>query len=276
MSADPSSPGTPDGGAVSISGSLVDRYDCVLLDIDGVVRRGPDPIPGAGQTVAELLARGIGVMFVTNNSSATPAEMAEKLQAVGVPAAAEQVMTSAMAAADLVEPGTPVLMIGMAGLRDALTQRGCVLVTDPDAASAVVVGFDRNVTWDDLRRATLAIRSGARFIATNDDPTFPSPEGLWPGNGAIVAALERSTDTVAEVAGKPHAPLLQASAARAGGGAVLFVGDRHSTDIVGGAALGWDTALVLTGVTSADEAQTLTPQPTYVVASIADLLRPLR
>ena len=115
---------------------------------------------------------------------------------------------------------------------------------------------------------------GSAISATNDDATFPSPEGLWPGNGAIVAALERSAGRSAEIAGKPHAPLLEAAAARAGTGPILFVGDRHSTDIVGGEALGWDTALVLTGVTVPDEVPGLRPAPTYVLDSITDLVRP--
>jgi HAD superfamily hydrolase (TIGR01450 family) len=246
----------------------------VLLDIDGVVRRGVDPIPGAGAAVARIADRARGFMFVTNNSSATPAETVEKLAAVGVTITAEQVVTSALVAADMLAPGTRCLVIGMTGLRDALAQRGCILVEDPSEADAVVVGFDRNLVWDDLRRATVALRRGARFLATNDDATFPAPEGLWPGNGAIVAALERSSGRTAEVAGKPHPPLLLAAARRCGGGRVLFVGDRHDTDILGAATLGWDSALVLTGVTTPDEVAALQPPPTYVLQSVADLLNP--
>ena len=257
-----------------MSAALVDAYGCVLFDIDGVVRLGPDPIEGAGDAVAAIAARGIGVGYVTNNSSATPQDMAAKLREVGVPATAEQIMTSALAVAALLEPGSRCLIIGMDGLAQALRARGCVLVDDPAQAQAVVVGFDRSLQWDDLRRATLALHAGARFLATNDDPTFPSPEGLWPGNGAIVAALERSSGRTAEVAGKPHAPLLQAAAARCASGPVLLVGDRHSTDIAGGAALGWDTALVLTGVTTRADSADLDPPPTYIVDSVADLLRP--
>lgn len=257
-----------------VAEALVDRYGCVLLDIDGVVRRGDEPIAGAGAAVAAIADRGIAVAFVTNNSSATPEEVADHLRAVGVTATAEQIMTSAHAAAALVEPGSRCLVIGMDGLAQALSQRGVVTVSDPAEAQVVVVGFDRGLVWDDLRRATLALRAGARFLATNDDPTFPSPEGLWPGNGAVVAALERSSGRRAEVAGKPHAPLLKAAAARCGRTPVLFVGDRHSTDIVGGAALGWETALVLTGVTTADMVADLRPAPTYVLKSIAELLLP--
>ena len=255
--------------------ALVDAYGCVLFDIDGVVRLGPRPIEGAGAAVAAIAARGIAVGYVTNNSSATPADMAANLQAVGVDANAEQIMTSALAAAALLEPATRCLMIGMEGLAESLRGRGCVLVDDPGEAEAVVIGFDRSLQWDDLRRATLALRAGARFLATNDDPTFPSPEGLWPGNGAIVAALERSSGRSAEVAGKPHAPLLLAAAARCGADPVLLVGDRHSTDIAGGAALGWDTALVLTGVTSREQSTALIPPPTYVLDSVVDLVSPV-
>ena len=264
--------GTPAGGAVSRSGPIAKRYGCVLLDVDGVVRRGPAPIPGAGETVAALVDLGIAVGFVTNNASLTPQQMAEHLAEVGVAATADQIVTSASAAAALLKPGTRCLVIGMDGLRTALEQRGCVVETDPALAEAVVVGFDRNLVWDDLRRATLALHAGARFLATNDDATFPSEEGLWPGNGAVVAALERSSGRRAEVAGKPNAPLLRAAADRFGREPILFVGDRHSTDIVGGAALGWDTALVLTGVTQRLEVAGLQPAPTYVLESVVDLL----
>jgi glycerol-1-phosphatase len=266
--------GTPARGAVSFPVALVDRYGHVLLDIDGVVRRGSEPIPGAGAAVAAIEARGIDVTYVTNNSSATPADLAAKLRAVDVAAAPEQILTSAAVAASLLEPATRCLVIGMEGLREALDARGCVVVTDPAQAEAVVVGFDNRLTWAALRDATLALHAGARFLATNDDPTFPSPEGLWPGNGAIVAALERSSGRRAEIAGKPHAPLLLAAAARCDRSPVLFVGDRHSTDIAGGAALGWDTALVLTGVTPAEAVPGLEPAPTYVLDSVAGMLRP--
>lgn len=254
--------------------SLAACYRSILLDIDGVVRVGSRPVPGAGATVAALRAQGLAIAFVTNNASATQDQMAAKLAAVGVAVSAREIVTSAMAAAQLLAPGTRCLVIGMAGLHQALQQRGCVAVTQPADAQAVVVGFDRELVWDDLRRATLAIRAGARFLATNDDATFPSPEGLWPGNGAVVAALERSTGRVAEIAGKPHAPLLELAAASTAGDPVLFVGDRYETDIMGAAARGWDTALVLTGVTEPSHVEGLEVPPTYVLDSVNDLLAP--
>ncbi|MPZ73726.1 MAG: HAD-IIA family hydrolase [Nitriliruptorales bacterium] len=267
------SSGTPGRGAVSV-GALVDGYDCVLFDIDGVVRVGSQPIAGAGETVAAVRDRGIATAFVTNNASSTPAEMAGKLEAVGVAATPSDIVTSALVAAEMLDPGVRCLVIGMTGIHEALTQRGCAVVTDPQDADAVVVAFDRGLVWDDLRRATLALHNGARFLATNDDATFPSPEGLWPGNGSVVAALERSSGRTAEVAGKPHAPLLLAAAQRCNGGRVLFVGDRHETDIVGAAALGWDSALVLSGVTRPVDIPSLDPQPTFVLDSVVGLLRP--
>ncbi len=254
--------------------ALAARYAGVVLDIDGVVRRGPEPIPGAGDAVARLRDRGVAVAFVTNNASRTPGEMAAALREVGVAADAGEIVTSAQAAAALLDPGTRCLVIGMTGLQAALAERDCVLVESPDAAEAVVVGFDRNLVWDDLRRATLAIRRGARFVATNADRTFPSPEGLWPGNGAIVAALETATDVTAEVAGKPQPPLLLAAAERLPDGPLLMVGDRPDTDLDGAAALGWDTALVLTGVTPRDAVAGLARAPTWVLDSVADLLAP--
>lgn len=254
--------------------SVAQRYRSILLDIDGVVRLGSEPIAGAGDTVKALRRLGIALAFVTNNASATQAEMSAKLADVGVDAHGRDIVTSAMAAAQLLDPGTRCLVIGMKGLRQALQERGCSEVVEPQRAQAVVVGFDRNLVWDDLRRATLALRAGARFLATNDDATFPSSEGLWPGNGAVVAALERSSGRTAEVAGKPHAPLLELAAASACGEPVLFVGDRYETDIAGAIARGWDTALVLTGVTRREDVPALSPRPTYVLDSVNDLLAP--
>ena len=212
------------------------------------------------------------MVFVTNNASATPAQIVAELADVDVPATPGQIVTSAMAAAALLDPGTRCLVIGMDGLRAALDDRRCLIVTDPRDADAVVVGFDRRFTWEALRDANAAIRNGARFIATNTDATFPAADGIWPGNGAVVAAIATATGTQPEVAGKPHTPLLEAAAARAGRTPVLMVGDRFETDIAGAAALGWDTALVLTGITAEAEVAGLSPAPTYVLRGLAQLL----
>jgi glycerol-1-phosphatase len=168
---------------------LADRYAGVVLDIDGVVVLDGDALPGAGVTVAALRAAGLGLQLATNNASRTPEEIAASLRAVGVEVGPEEVLTSALVAAEMLEPGTACLVIGMSGLRGALEARGCRTVHDHAEAEAVVVGWDRDLVWDDLRRATLALTRGARFVATNTDASYPTAHGPWPGNGATFAAL---------------------------------------------------------------------------------------
>lgn len=251
---------------------IVEQYAGVVLDIDGVLTRGSEPIPGACEAVKAVRAAGVGVAFATNNAARTPEQIVEMLAGAGIEAAPAEIVTSALAAAQLLEPGTRCLVIGMDGVRRALADHGCAEVREPAEAQAVVVGFDRNLVWDDLRRATLALRAGARFLATNADATFPSPEGLWPGNGAIVSALTTASDRTPQFAGKPHPPLYQAAAAVLPPGRLLMIGDRVDTDIAGAAALGWDTVLVLTGVTAADKARVARPAPTHIVESLSALV----
>jgi glycerol-1-phosphatase len=249
--------------------SIADAYAGIVFDIDGVLIRGDAALPGAAETLRELEGRAV---FVTNNASRTPDEIAAWLGNAGVAVDPARVVTSALAAAALIEGGTRCLVIGMRGLREALTMRGCVLDDDPETAEAVVVGFDRRLCWEDLRRATQAIVRGARFIGTNADASLPVEGAVWPGNGAILAALQAATDVEPEVAGKPNRPLFDAAADRLDGGPVLVVGDRVETDLAGAAAVGWDSALVLTGVTSRDAARAADPAPTYVLDSVAHLL----
>lgn len=254
-------------------GAAVERYAGVVFDVDGVLLRLDSPIPGAGTAVAALRRRGSGVAFITNNAGRTPADVAAALTEAGVQATAGEVVTSAVVAADLLAPGTRCLVIGMGGLRAALAERGCVEVTDPGDAEAVVVGWDRDLRWDDLRRATLALVRGARFLATNTDATYPAAEGPWPGNGATVAALRTASGREPEVAGKPAAAMFRLAARRLGDrGPFLMVGDRPETDLAGAAALGWDTALVLSGVTPPAAAAQVRPRPTYVADDVAALL----
>ena len=248
------------------------RYAGLVLDLDGVVLLGGQPIPGAPEAIMRARAAGCGVVFATNNATRTAAEVVGVLGDAGIAATEHEVATSSMAAAELVEPGTRCFVIGMAGLHEPLAARGALAVRDPAMVQAVVVGLDRTFTYEDLRLATHALRRGARFLATNTDRTFPAPEGLEPGAGAIVAALVTASDREPEVAGKPHPPLYLTAAQRLPGGALLMVGDRLDTDIAGAAALGWDTALVLTGVTTPAEAATASPPPTYLAPSLADLI----
>jgi glycerol-1-phosphatase len=251
---------------------LADRYAGIVLDVDGVLRLADQPIDGAGAALGALRARGRGVALVTNNASLTPAQVAAELTAMGIAVEPAEVLTSSLAAAAMLDPGDRCLLIGMTGLRSALEERGCTLVEDPHDAQAVVVGWDRGLTWDALRRATLALARGARFVGTNADVTYPSPEGPWPGNGATLAALTAASGRQPEIAGKPHAPLFELAAARLPAGPLLMVGDRPETDLAGASALGWDTALVLSGITSAEAAGALRPPPTHVLRSVCDLL----
>lgn len=251
---------------------MIARYAGVVLDLDGVCCRGDRAIPGAAEAIAQLRAAGVGVAFATNNTTQTPERVAETLLGVGLPVKPEEIVSSATAAAALVQPGTRCLVVGMTGLRAALAERGCSLVDDPGDAQAVVVGLDRNLTYDHLVRGTRALLAGARFIASNTDRSFPVADGITPGAGAIVAALATASARQPEVAGKPQPAMFEAAAARLPEGPKLMVGDRVETDIAGAAALGWDTALVLTGVTDAHQARTADPTPTYLAPDLAALV----
>jgi glycerol-1-phosphatase len=248
---------------------LAQRYVGVLLDLDGVCYRGTEPIPGAADAIDRLRAAGVGIRFVTNNSTRTPEAAADHLGAVGITAPAHEIVTSPQAAADLLDPGTRCLVIGMAGVRAALTDRGCALSDDPHDVDALVVGMDTDLTWGKLCAATIALDRGVRFIGTNGDVSFPSSEGLWPGNGAVLAALTAATGRMPVVAGKPHPPLLQRAAHSLPEGPVLMIGDRIDTDIVGAQALGWDTLLVLSGISTATEARAMARPPTWLAHSLA-------
>lgn len=247
------------------------RYAGVVFDLDGVLVRGTSPIPDAAAAVDALRAAGVGVAFATNNAMRTPEQVAAVLEGAGVGADPAEVVTSPMAAARWLEPGTRCLVVGMEGLEAALDARGCERVTAPEQAEAVVIGLDTNLTYDDLRRGTAALAAGARFLATNVDPTLPTADGYWPGAGAIVAALATATGRTPEVAGKPNAPLFEAAAAVLPDGPLLMVGDRLDTDIGGAAALGWDTALVLTGVATRADLEASEVRPTHVVETLAEL-----
>ena len=254
---------------------IADAYDAFLLDLDGVLYRGDRPIPRAGETVAALRDLGKGLSFVTNNSSRTPEAVVAHLASVGIQAEADEVETSSLTtAAVLSKRGvTSAAVIGEDGLRSALGAAGIQLVAMDAGPAAVVVGWDRHVTYDDLRAASIAVQRGATLYASNDDASYPAPDGLtWPGAGAILAAIEVGTGVRAEVFGKPNAPILRAALDRAGGGRPLVVGDRIETDIEGAADAGWDSALVLTGISTRDDAGKAPHPPTYVVDDLAALL----
>lgn len=236
----------------------------VLCDLDGVVWLAHQPIPGSVEAIAALRASGCRVLFVTNNSAPRLADHEAALAAIGVDAAGG-VVTSSMAAAHLVDPNWRVLVAGGPGVVEAVERRGATVVVNDgsplaEPVDAVIVGLHRDVDYPRLAVASSAVRDGARFIATNDDSTYPTPQGLLPGGGAIVAAIATASGTPAVVAGKPHAPMaaLVRAMLSAGDrvfdpGSVVMVGDRLDTDGALAAQLGCHFALVRSGVTTAGD-----------------------
>jgi glycerol-1-phosphatase len=254
---------------------LAERYGCILFDLDGVLYRGEDAVPQAPPTMAELRRRGVRPVFLTNNSSRTPRQVADKLRAIGIEADPAEVVTSALATAELLAErgGGRAFVIGQDGVREALTDAGIrVLDGEPEEADLVVVGFDGGATYGSLKRASLLVQRGARLVATNADASYPAADGLWPGAGALLSVITTTTGAEPEIVGKPFHPLFEAGRRRGGGGRPLVVGDRLDTDIEGAARLGWDTMLVLTGVSGRDDVERTGIRPTVIAEDVSALL----
>lgn len=236
------------------------------LDLDGVIWLGDQPIPGSTDAVARLRAAGEPVVFVTNNSSEPVGFVEAKLARQGIPAEGA-VLTSAMAAAALVDPEEVALVCAGPGVDEALAARGVRTVRE-GKADVVVVGFHRDFDYGRMAAASAAVRSGARLLATNDDATYPTPQGLIPGGGAILAAVSTAAGVVAEVAGKPNQPMADLLRARVGDEGVM-VGDRPDTDGRFAVVLGYRFGLVLSGVTTALPVE---PPPDVVADDLAALV----
>jgi 4-nitrophenyl phosphatase len=218
----------------------------------------------------------VPLLYLTNNSSTPPVQVAQRLEQMGIPARPEEVLTSAEATAAAlagVMPAGKVLVVGEDGIRQALRTAGFQLTEDHRQADAVVVGIDRQLTYERLREAALAIRRGARFVATNTDRSLPTEVGLIPGAGAIVGALEIATDVSPTVIGKPSAEIFRQALERLGADAahVATIGDRPETDIVGGQAAGLRTIAVLTGVGTAQDFAALQPPPDWIFPDLIAL-----
>lgn len=255
-------------------------YDVLLLDLDGVVYVGAEPVRGVPAALADLRARGCRLAFVTNNASRTPEVVADQLSALGVPAQPGDVVTSAQAAAlyaaETLPAGASVLVLGTAALSGALAERGLRPVAGADAnPTAVVQGFSPDLGWAQLAEAALAIRAGARWIACNSDATLPSPRGPVPGNGSLVAALVHATGTSPTFVGKPHPAMHRAAIERTRAQRPLIVGDRLDTDIAAATSAGCDSMLVLSGITTPVQLLTALPaqRPTFVGLTAGDVLR---
>jgi glycerol-1-phosphatase len=258
-------------GLASSDGSLLDGHDLLLVDLDGVVYLGDQPIDGAAEAFSAARKANVRLIFVTNNASRSPTAVAEQLVSMDVAARPSEVMTSAIAAARELagryQAGSAVLVVGGEGVRDALIAAGLRPVTSADDNPvAVLQGFAPEVAWPALAEASVALHAGAVWIATNDDATLPSPRGPLPGNGSFVAALATATGLTPEVIGKP-APALFKAALRAGSGTrPLVIGDRLDTDIAGARAATLPSLLVLTGVSSASDliAAPADSRPNYI------------
>jgi phosphoglycolate/pyridoxal phosphate phosphatase family enzyme len=256
--------------------SELDGIEGVMCDLDGVVYRGDQAVPGAAEALARIRSRGTRVVFCTNNSRPTVGQYVEKLASMGIEAAPDDLVTSAVVTAEVLAEqgydGRRVLVVGGDGVREALAAMGAGLC-EASPADAVVVGWDPSFTYEKMKEAAKAVRNGAALVATNTDAAFPAPGGeLWPGAGAIVSSIEVAAGASAEVMGKPHAPMMDAIARRLGGsGAIAAIGDRPETDLAGAAARGWKTILVLSGVTPRAEARRVKPRPDAVIGSLAEL-----
>jgi glycerol-1-phosphatase len=261
--------------------AVIDSYDAVLFDLDGVIYLGPIAVPGAAEGIEQLRHRGTKIGFVTNNAARPPASVADHLVELGISATAADIVTSAQAAAHLLVNrfggGARILAVGGDGVIAALSEAGLVGVhSADDHPVAVMQGYGFNLAWQELNEAAIAIQRGAHWVATNIDPTRPTERGLVPGNGAAVAAVKMAVQAEPEVAGKPYRPLLDDTVDRLGAHHPLFVGDRLDTDIAGAVNAGLDSMFVLSGSHRADDLLAAAPgeRPTFVGEDLRALLRP--
>jgi glycerol 3-phosphatase-2 len=258
---------------------LVDAYDAALLDLDGVVYIGQGRVRHAEESLAEARRRGMRLAFVTNNASRPPQAVADHLCEIGIPARRNEIATSAQAAArlvsELVPTGSAVLVVGGAGLDEALREHGLRPVRSlDDGPAAVVQGWHPTVGWELLAEGAYAVQRGLPWVATNLDVTFPTARGLAPGNGSLVGVIQAASGRAPLLAGKPELPLHQEAIERTNAKRPLVVGDRLDTDIEGAVRAATDSLLVLTGVTPPALLLSADPRrrPTYLAADLRGLL----
>jgi glycerol-1-phosphatase len=257
---------------------LAAGYDQFILDLDGCVWIGDEPTPRAVEALDELRGAGKRVAFATNDPRSATEDYVTRLWRLGLRASLRDVVTVGGAVQHLLaetRSGRTAFVIGTAPLRRHVADAGLRVLNGTDLASraeVVVVGGTEDLVYDDLRQATLALRRGADFLATGRDPTYPRPDGLWPGTGAIVAAVEYATGRTAEVVGKPQPQLLLTALDRLGDGRTLVVGDRVDTDLAAAAAAHLEAALVLTGEATREDADGFEPPPVAIGDTLAALM----
>jgi len=252
------------------------RVQHAIVDMDGVLYHGNEPIRGGGEFLDYLREIHVGFLLLTNNSTLTVSQYVAKLEQMGINATDQEILTSAVATAAylgrVAAPGSRVFVIGEEGLRSELRKTG-LLLTDEAESAFVVVGFDRQLTYAKLSTATRAIDRGAKFIGSNPDRTFPSETGLAPGAGATLAALEAATGVAPLVIGKPERAILDQALQRlqASPQTTVAIGDGLYTDVIGGQRAGLMTVLLMSGVTSAGQLEGASQQPDAVYADVAAL-----
>jgi HAD superfamily hydrolase (TIGR01450 family) len=262
---------------VSVSPS-VRRYDQVLLDLDGCLWLGDEPIEGSPEAVAALREAGKAVAYLTNDVRHSPEEFVRKLWRLGFQAAVGEVVTVGTTLQFLLSqrPGGSAYVVGTQALIDHVADAGLRIVNRTEFATradVVVVGGHDELVYEELKIATQAVLRGAELIGATRDATFPMPDGPWPGSGAVLAAVEAATGRRADrVAGKPEPAMYDAARDRLGDGRCLAVGDRLDVDVAGARHAGMDSALVLTGATSRAEADAADPRPTHIADSLARLV----
>lgn len=258
---------------------IADDFDGFLVDLDGVVWIGREPVPGSAETLAALLAAGKQLVFVTNNPARPPQRYAKRLQGMGIEIGTERIVTAGMVTARLAgeaAAGGSAFVIGEDPLKEMVAAAGATVLDaeSGDEADVVVVSGHRGFDYAELLAAKRALDGGAALFATSHDPTMPMPGGEWPGTGSILAAVETASGKSAEIGGKPeHHLFAMAIAALGGPQRLAMVGDRISSDIAGGRAAGLATVLVLSGTSSRADAQAADPAPDHVIENLAGLLR---
>jgi 4-nitrophenyl phosphatase len=273
------------GSAVSYKHGPIDALEPgvrgLIVDMDGVLWKEATPIGDLPQVFSTLAARGIRLSAATNNATRSADDYAKRLSEFGVTVDPSQIITSAEATALTLRNAFPhggrVFVVGERGLEESISAAGFDVVTetgDTRSVEAVAACMDRAFTYDKLRAAATHIRNGSAFYGTNPDPTFPTPGGLVPGSGSIITAIAAAAERQPTIIGKPSPLLFELAAKRMGmqKDVLLVVGDRLETDIAGGQAWGARTALVLSGVSSAQQAAAWRPLPDIVATDLAELV----
>ena len=259
---------------------LPTHIKALIIDMDGVIWKADEPIGDLAGIFRRIRERGLGFVFATNNSTKTPAQYAERLRQFGVKVDIRQIITSSQGVAHAIAQkfaaGTKVFMIGEDGIREPLEEKGLHILAVDEApeAQVVVMGIDREINFQKVSEATLLVRSGIPFYVTNTDRTFPTPRGEIPGSGAWVSVITTATGVQPVVAGKPFSFLMELALEKLGttNQETLVIGDRLETDIAAGQAVACPCALVLSGVSTRDEAEVWVPKMDMIAEDLESLI----